>query len=199
VAAPVRLGGPPGPAEAGHRPGSGRVAVVGAGLAILFAIVAYVLYELQFSGVAQWIFGVVFLGGLTLFAAAAVARRTRASEPFAELSRSGGVLDGELASLAATIGRAERGMAFSREIVAARLRDTVQERVRVVRGLSPEAMRALEADAVGLRGALRDDVLADFLVATRTREGLLAWATARDRERLGDAVRRVVDRLEAWR
>jgi hypothetical protein len=178
---------------------AGRVVVASVGVVALAILVGYVLYSAQFSGIVQWGLGVAFLGALVAFAATSVARRTRAPEPLLARSRDAGVLEGELAYLVGTIGRAERGMTFSRELVGSRIREAVAERVRVVRGLSPESMRDLEADEARLREAVRDGVLADFLYETRTRERLLAWASRDTREGFIEAVRPLVERLEAWR
>jgi len=74
------------------------------------------------------------------------------------------------------------------------------QRIRLVRGLSPETMRALEADESALRDVVRDEVLVAFLRATRDREARSTWVAAAGREPgLLVGLRYLMDRAEGWR
>ncbi|MGQ0796564.1 MAG: hypothetical protein ACT4OI_01675 [Methanobacteriota archaeon] len=186
-----RLGPPSDVARAGIR----AVAVLALAIAL-----GYVFYSLQFSGSAQWAFGVAVVGVLGVVGTYVVVRSTRSPDPFEARAGRREIHEGELTSLAGTVERAEQGRGFSRDLLVVRVRDALSERIRLVRGLSPEAMRALEADEDALRAVVRDEVLAAFLGATRDREARAAWASASGREAgLLHTLRYLMDRAEGWR
>jgi len=165
-----------------------------------FALLGLLLYAAQFSGSARWIAGVLFVGLLSLLATYAVLRRTVRPAPLQPPTGPGDILDGELAILSGIVERAGRGLAFSQSLVVGRARDAFAERVRILRGLPAEAMRALEADPARLRALLGDEPLAEFLIGTRERADREAWAAS---TRAGDgfvpSIHAVLARMEAWR
>lgn len=171
-------------------------------LAILagFAFLGILLYAVQFSGSARWIAGMLLVALLALVATYAVVRRTSRPASLEATPRADEIRDGELASLAEVVERAGRGLGFSQALIVGRARDGFLERVRLERGLAPDAIRRLERDADGLRAVVRDAVLGEFLLATRDREEREAWATGSRRGGGFDAaIRGILARMEAWR
>lgn len=178
---------------------SARAATRAAAVLLGGVVLAYVFHSLQFSGTAQWAFGVTVVGILGAAGTFLVVRGTRAPDSFESRTGRWEIHEGELASLAGTAERAERGLEFSLDVLVARVRDALSERIRLVRGLSPESMRTLEADETALRDVVRDDVLVAFLRATRDRETRSAWAAGSREPGLLVALRYLMDRAEGWR
>jgi len=177
-----------------------RASIRAAAVLLGALLLGYVFHALQFSGSAQWVFGVAVVGVLGVAGTYLVVRGTRSPDSFEPRADRREIHEGALTSLAGTVERAERGLGFSRDLIIVRVRDAFSERVRLVRGLSPETMRALEGDEAALRDVVRDEILVAFLRATRDREARAAWATAASREP-GPvvALRHLMDRAEGWR
>jgi len=190
---------PPPPGMQETSGGRSRVLFSVAAVTVLLLFGAYVFYSIQFSGVAQWAFGVALLGLLILIATYSVMRRTRRPEPFVAPAQKQVIHEGELTVLADTLERADRGLGFSRELLVGRMRDAIAERVRLVRGLSPDAMRDLETDPPAFRQAVGDAMLSDFLLATRDRRGRNTWVGATPQAGFLDSLEALMDRTEGWR
>ncbi len=177
-----------------------RTALPAAVIIASFLFLGILLYSLQFSGTLRWIVGVFVVMAVTAVAWYEVSRRTARPEPLTRDPPKTSFLEGELANLSALVERANRGMALSQSLLAGRLRDAFAERARLQLGLSPEGFRKLADDEAGLRAALRDDAIADFLRATRDREGREAWVLAARRGAGFDPeFRSLLNRMEAWR
>ena len=177
-----------------------RAAIRAAAVLAVAVVLGYMFYSLQFSGTVQWAFGVTLVGVLGIAGTYLVVRGTRSPDSFEPRADRREVHEGELTSLAGTVERADRGLGFSRDLLVVRVRDALSERIRLVRGLSPETMRALEADESALRDVVRDEVLVAFLRATRDREARSTWAAAADRDPgLLVGLRYLMDRAEGWR
>lgn len=177
-----------------------RAPIRAAAVLAVAVVLGYAFYSFQFSGSAQWALGVAVVGVLGVLGTYLVVRGTRSPDSFEPRADRREIHEGALTSLAGTVERAERGLGFSRDLIIVRVRDAFSERIRLVRGLSPETMRALEGDEAALRDVVRDEFLVAFLRATRDREARAAWATASSREPgLGIALRHLMDRAEGWR
>jgi len=188
---------PPGRGTTGVSGMTGRGTILAGAVLALAVLIGSALYTTQFSGLAQWALGIVLLAVLTSYATFAVGRRTHRPEPFRSPQERRTVRRGELTALADTFARADQGLGFSQELLVARVREALAERIRLVRGVSPEGMRSLESDPQGFRGVVRDDVLAEFLAATKDRRGRTSWAESQ--EGFLESLDMVIDRMEVWR
>lgn len=164
-------------------------------------LLGYLLYAAQFSGGVRWALGFVLIAALSAYAWANVARRTSDPRPLIRPPPAAHVRTGELTALAATIRRADAGLTYSQVSVSAKARDAFAEHLRLVWGLSPEAMRRFQADPLALRRAFRDPLLEDFLfLATPDSDERYRWVErARRMGGFPIAFNEVLNRMEAWR
>jgi len=167
----------------------------------LVFLLGYLLYAAQFSGGVRWALGFVIIAALSAYAWMSVSRRTSDPRPLVRPPPVARARTGELTALAATVRRANSGLTYSQVSVSARVRDAFTEHLRLVRGLSPEAMRRLQADPAALQRSFHDPLLEDFLfLATPDSDERYRWV---DRTRtLGGftfAFNEILDHMEAWR
>ncbi len=164
-------------------------------------LLAYVLYAAQFSGTVRWFLGFALIAAFASYAWYVVARGT--SEP-APLVRAAPPLRrraGELEIFTRVVHRASQGLPYSQVAVSSRAREAFEERVRLSRGISWEAMRRLQRDAGGLAAAFRDPLLVDFLyLPTSDTDARYRWVMeARSRQGFDAELLRILDRMEGWR
>lgn len=117
------------------------------------------------------------------------------------------VNEGGLKRLAATLGRADRGMRFSQVVVARRVRQAFLTRVRHERGLGEKELENLLAQPAALQRLVRDPYLQAFLVDTAPAEedliqGRVPGGSGRFRfARRGGftaGLAQVLEAMEAW-
>lgn len=184
----------------------GPVALRGRVLEIAILIVAifilgYLLYTAQFSGTVRWMLGFGIIAVLALYAWYAVSRNAAEPVPLAPRRAAARNRYGELAALTGMVHRAYQGLPYSQVAVSSRAREAFEERVRLARGLSHEAMRGLEWNRAALLAALHDTVLSDFVhLASTDPDERYRWVwAARADEGFEIALKRVLDRMEGWR
>ncbi len=168
------------------------------GVAVLLA---FLMYEAQFSGTIRWFLGSLIIAGVAVFAWFAVARATSEPPllvPAVGLSR---LRTGELTSLGAAVRRANAGLPYSQVAVSTRVREAFAERICLANALSPERIRRLEQDADGLRAVVHDPVLEDFLHLRSTDyDERYRWVReSRDHGGFESALERVLEHMETWR
>lgn len=164
-------------------------------------LLGYLLYAAQFSGAVRWSLGSALIAVVALYAWYAVSRETEEPPPLEQDHAPAKTRFGELAQLTAVVHRASQGLPYSQVSVSSRAREAFEEHVRLARGLTPEAMRALERDAPALRAALRDGALADFvhMASTETDERYRWVQSVAHRPGFNAALTKILDRMEAWR
>lgn len=190
----VRQAAPPG------RPSQWLVVESGLLITAVF-LLAYILYEAQFSGTVRWALGSAIIAAVALYAWWAVTRRTAEPAPLAVRAAAAPFRTGELTTLLAAVRRANGGLVFSQVAVSSRVREAFAVQTSLARGLSREEMRRLEHDRSALRSTLHDPVLEDFLYLSSTdHDERYRWVReARDHGGFKAALQTVLDRMEAWR
>ena len=170
-------------------------------LAASVFLLGYLLFAAQFSGTVRWFLGVAVLALVSLYAWHIVARGTGEPGPMAKPQAPLRAQVGDLSYMTAVVHRASQGLTYSQVAVSSRARDAFEERTRLARGLSPEAMRALERDPDALRAAFADPVLADFLhLESADSDARYRWVRdARARGGFEIEFDRILDMMEAWR
>jgi hypothetical protein len=169
-------------------------------LLILAIVLAPVAFYAQFSGFMQWVLGLAILGVLAGFAGLLMFRGASEPAPLVNPAAGDRSASGELARVAAAVGRATRGLPFSQVVVTSRARAAFLDQARLSFGWDPDAMRALQRDRAAL-GRLFDNVLADFLylrsgdLDERSTWALRAQGRGGFAKEFGD----VLERMEAWR
>lgn len=186
------------------RKGSRPLRMIALEAAVIVGVVfllGYLLYVAQFSGSVRWALGFVVIAALSAYTWLSVARRTSNPRPLVKPLPASRPRTGELAALAATVRRANAGLTYSQVSVSSRAREAFTEHLRLLRGLSPEAMRRFQADPPALHRSFHDPLLEDFLfLATPDSDERYRWVE-RSR-RLGGftvAFNEVLDHMEAWR
>lgn len=176
----------------------GLEAVVIVGLVFLLG---YLLYIAQFSGAVRWALGFAVIAALSIYVWMSVAKRTSNPRPLLKPPPVGRARTGELTALAATVRRANAGLTYSQVSVSSRARDAFAEHLRLVRGLSPDAMRRFQADPAALQRSFHDELLEDFLfLATPDSDERYRWVQrTRSLGGFTDAFNKVLDHMEAWR
>ncbi len=164
-------------------------------------LLGIMLYEAQFSGQVRWLLGLALVAAVVLWAWSRVSAGTEEPAPLSPDGPAGELRAGELASLTASVQRAETGLEYSQFVVFARARDAFAERVRRALGLTAEAAAALAADAEALRLRVHDAALEDVLYRNSTSpEARERWVRqARARDGFSASLERALDRMEAWR
>ncbi len=164
-------------------------------------LLGYLLYAAQFSGDVRWFLGCALITVLALYAWFTVSRSTSEPAPLASRPAAARARFGTLASLTGVVHRANQGLPYSQVALSSRAREAFEERVRLARGLTPEAMRGLERDLDALRAALRDPSLADFVhLASNEPDERYRWVYAsRAKEGFEVSLHRILDRMEEWR
>ena len=170
-------------------------------LAASVFLLGYLLFAAQFSGTVRWFLGVAVLALVSLYAWHIVARGTGEPGPMAKPQAPLRAQVGDLSYMTAVVHRASQGLTYSQVAVSSRARDAFEERTRLARGLSPEAMRALERDPAALRAAFADPALADFLhLESADSDARYRWVRdARARGGFEIEFDRILDMMEAWR
>lgn len=166
-------------------------------LAILFVPLGYYA---QYSGFLQWVLALAVLGVLAGLAGRLVFRGASEPEPLMPPAAGDRSTPGELARVAASVGRAARGLRYSQVVVTSRARAAFMDQARLAFGWDPGTMHALQRD----RGALRrlfGDELADFLhLRTADLDERSAWASrAQGRRGFAKEFGEVLEKMEAWR
>ncbi len=164
-------------------------------------LLGYLLYAAQFSGTVRWFLGVGVLALIALYAWHVVAGSTEEPAPMVQPPATPRARAGDLAYLTAVVRRANQGLTYSQVAVSSRARDAFEERARLARGLTPEAMRTLERDRDGLNEAFGNAVLADFLhLATADSDARYRWVRdARAGRGFVLELDRILEEMEAWR
>lgn len=170
-------------------------------LIVLVLALGLLVYDARTSTSLVWAIGLVGLGILSAFAWQWVLHGTADPDPLVGPAEGGSIRAGEIEALSQSVRRAARGLVFSQVVVAMRTRDAFLERVRMARGLAPEALRDVEADSAVLRRLTGDPVLAEFLhLPAGGVEDRYHWVLqARARGGFAREFRDVLDRMEAWR
>jgi|GEM_PF-3384725 len=186
--------------EAEVRRPRNRTATQAIGLLSAAVFLGFVLHSAQFDSSLRWGLGILFLAVLVGVVLYIISRRTESPEPLAVRPERDHAALGELSALTEVASRADRGMAFSEDIVVTRVRTAIVDHIRLNRGLSPAEMLELENDEAALRATLRDAGLFNFLLVTRDRESRVAWAEdARRGSGLMPSLGMILERAEAWR
>jgi hypothetical protein len=177
------------------------ILVEGAIIVGIVFLLGYMLYAAQFSGSVRWILGFLLIAALAAFAWTSVAKRTSEPRPLAKPAARARPRTGELTAFASTVGRAHAGLPYSQVSVSSRAREAFAEHARLARGLSPDAMRRLQADPAALKRSFHDPILEDFLfLATTDSDERYRWVEeSRRRGGFVVALDQVLDRMEAWR
>ncbi len=170
-------------------------------LILTIFLLGYLLYAAQFSGEVRWLLGCALITVLALYAWFTVSRSTAEPAPLTSRPAAARTRFGALASLAGVVHRANQGLPYSQVAVSSRAREAFEERVRLARGLTPEAMRGLERDRDALRGTIHDPYLADFVhLASNEPDERYRWVYAsRDGDGFEVSLQRILDRMEEWR
>lgn len=169
-------------------------------VALVF-LLGYLLYAAQFSGGVRWALGFAIIAALSAYAWVSVARRTSEPRPLVKPNPAVRPRTGELTALAASVRRANTGLTYSQVSVSGRAREAFSEHVRLLWGLSPEAMRKFQADPVALRRLFQDPLLEEFLfLATPDSDERYRWVErARFLGGFTRAFNEVLSHMEAWR
>ena len=186
--------------EPGFRPLRQRLLEIALIVLSIFML-GYLLYAAQFSGTVRWFLGVAVLTLVALYAWHVVAGSTAEPGPMVKPQRPLRARGGDLTAMTAVVRRANQGLTYSQVAVSSRAREAFEERARLARGLTPEAMHALERDLVSLKATFGDATLADFLhLPTADSDARYRWV--RD-ARLGRGFEveldRILDTMEEWR
>jgi hypothetical protein len=163
-------------------------------------LVAPLAYYAQFSGSLQWIVGLASLALLAGFAVRAIFRGTSEPAPLVEPAAGDRTTPGEMDRLAASMGRAMRGLRYSQVVVTSRARAAFMERARLALGWDPDRMQAVQGDREAL-GRLFGDELADFLYL-RTGDLEERFPSAFQTPGRGAFVKEfgeILAKMEAWR
>jgi hypothetical protein len=178
-----------------------RIFVEAAIIVGIVFLLAYMLYAAQFSGSVRWILGFLLIATLAMFAWTSVAKRTAEPRPLAKPAIRSRPRTGELTALASTVRRANAGLRYSQVSVSSRAREAFVEHARLVRGLSAEAMRKLQADPAALSRSFHDPLLEGFLfLATTDSDERYRWVEeSRSRGGFTVALDEILDHMEAWR
>ncbi len=170
-------------------------------LVIAIFLLGYLLYTAQFSGAVRWFLGTALITILALYAWYTVSRSTAEPAPLTERRTAARARFGELAALTAVVRRANQGLPYSQVAVSSRAREAFGERLRLARGLTPEALRGFTADSPGLVAAVHDAALADFVyLASSESDERYRWVrSARAGEGFEVAIGKILERMEAWR
>lgn len=185
---------------ASHRSFRARLVEIATIVATIFTL-AFLLYVAQFSGTVRWFLGLAVIALVSLYIWGAVAKETLEPRPLTVPPRPLRVQPGELTRLTAVVHRANEDLPYSQVIVSSRAREAFEERARLAKGLSPEAMRQLRGDRAALRAAFRDITLADFLyLPTADSDARSRWVSEKAAgEGFVTAFPRILDRMEEWR
>ncbi len=164
-------------------------------------LLGYLLYAAQFSGTVRWFLGVAVLTLVALYAWHVVAGSTAEPGPMVKPQRPLRARVGDLAYLTAVVRRANQGLTYSQVAVSSRARDAFEERARLARGLTPEAMHAMERDLVTLNATFGDASLADFLhLPTADSDARYRWVRdARIGRGFEIELDRILEKMEEWR
>lgn len=170
-------------------------------MVLLIFILGYLLYVAQFSGTVRWFLGFAVIAAIAAFAWSFVTRRTSEPTPLLRPAARPKLRSGELRALEAVVRRADQGLTYSQVTLTSRARETFAERARLARGLSPEAMRAVQRDPDSLRRVFHDAALEDFLyLPSSDTEQRYRWVwQARRRGPFEAEFHDILDRMEAWR
>ncbi len=171
---------------------------------IMAALTLSVVFPVESS--VRWLLYVILLIAL----AVAVTRPffTRAPEviPLVPSVRAEPERSGDLARLVTTIRRAERGLQYSRHLVAFRVREAFLGKLKIRRGLSQVELDELVSNGEALQSVVKNPVILDFLSKTAAEEvppsrppsitdAVLEAAPGRTFTR---EIARVVEAVEAW-
>ncbi len=135
-----------------------------------------------------------------LIAARSVARGVRDPERFPSQTPAGDRVPGDLRALARTVEWARAGFLFSQAVVLARVANAFLEKVRLVRGLSPNDIEACRVDPAMLTNLIGDPQLVDFLLTVDVDRGDAPRGRSGTRggEDFGLRLTRILARMEAW-
>ena len=186
--------------EPGFRPLRQRLLEIALIVASIFML-GFLLYAAQFSGTVRWFLGVAVLALVALYAWHVVARGTAEPGPMVKPPAPLRPRVGDLAFLTAVVHRANQGLTYSQVAVSSRAREAFEERARLARGLTPEAMHALERDRATLHVTFGDAALADFLhLATADSDARYRWVReARMGRGFEIELDRILETMEEWR
>lgn len=161
----------------------------------------YLLFAAQFSGSIRWMLGIAVIAVLAIAVWLDVDRHTSEPRPLVKPAPAVRPRTGELVVFTSTVRRADEGLTYSQVSVSSRARDAFVEHLRLVRGLSPEAMRKLQADPAALQHAFHDPVLESFLyLATPDSDERYRWVIeCRSRGGFESRLDEVLRHMEAWR
>ena len=164
----------------------------------------FALYAV-YSGAMRWIITLILVSFAGIFAA-------KVLYPLGEASKGRG--GGESASrgkdgyaaLKEMAERAEGGFAYSQKALNERIADAFLEKLRVKRGLQPQAVFRLSEDRQRLFAACGDGELADFVVESKTamtekteKHGLFGRkGMAKDGAAYKARAQRMIAKIEAW-
>jgi hypothetical protein len=164
---------------------------------IVFAPLAYYA---QVSGLLQWILGLASLGVLASFAGLLVFRGASEPAPLVNPSEANRSTSGELARVAATVGRAARGLRYSQVVVTTRARAAFMDQARLALGWDPETMRALQQDREALRRLFGDDLAAFLYLRSGDLDERFAWARqAQGGAGFAEEFAAILEKMEVWR
>jgi hypothetical protein len=167
---------------------------------ILTIVFAGLGYYSRYSGPLQWALALAAMGILAGFAGRFVFRGSSEPAPLVAESAADRYTSGELARVAASLGRATRGLRYSQVLVTSRARDAFMDQARLALGWDAATMHAVQEDRARLQRLFGHD-LADFLhLRTRDLDERFAWA-GRAQERGGFAKEfgDILKKMEAWR
>ena len=169
-------------------------------LLILVIVFAPFAYYAQFSGLLQWVLGLASLGVLASFAGLFVFRGASEPAPLVNPSEANRSASGELARVAATVGRAARGLRYSQVVVTSRARAAFMDQARLVLGWDSETMRALQQDREALRRLFGDDLAAFLYLRSGDLDERFAWARrAQGGAGFAEEFAGILEKMEAWR
>jgi 2-hydroxychromene-2-carboxylate isomerase len=163
-------------------------------------IFAPLAYYAQSSRLSQWVLGLASLGVLAAFAGRFVFRGTSEPVPLVNPAAQDRYASGELARVAASVGRAVRGLRYSQVVVTSRARAAFLDQARLDRGWDPATMLALQRDHNALRRLFGDE-LADFLhLRAGDLDDRFAWVRrVQGRGGFAKEFGDILERMEAWR
>lgn len=179
-----------------------RTTLVEASLIIGFTfLLGFLLFAAQFSGNIRWSLGIAIIGVLAIAVWLDVNRHTAEPRPLIKPMAAVRPRTGELVAFTSTVRRAQEGLTYSQVTVSSRARDAFAEHLRLVRGLSPEAMRRFQADPWALQQAFHDPVLESFLyLASPDSDERYRWVVeCRSRGGFESSLNEVLKHMEAWR
>lgn len=166
----------------------------------LIAAVALIVHS-QFGGVDARFPAVVLLSLAVVLVVRYVAARSRDPPPLEVGRVVHRLAPGELKRLATTLDRASSGLPYSQVVFLDRMAQAFLEKVRIIRGLTPEDVEKAVANPKDLLALLGDRELASFVRENRA-NGHPEHAVARRPEPQASFVHdveRTLAKMEAWR